>query len=63
MSRFTKTIALTLAASTALSTQAMAQDDTAASTADADMIIVTGTRATGANAAESAAPVLLLSSA
>ena len=61
MSRFTKTLALTLAASTALSTQAMAQDDTAAETADADMIIVTGTRATGANAAESAAPVLLLS--
>jgi iron complex outermembrane recepter protein len=64
MSRFSKTIAITLAASTALSTQAMAQTTPSAPTAEEvsqDMIIVTGTRATGANAAESAAPVLLLS--
>lgn len=61
MSRFTKTLALTLAASTALSTQAMAQDAAPTSSSDADMIIVTGTRAAGTNAAESAAPVLLLS--
>ncbi|MCL6251584.1 TonB-dependent receptor [Altererythrobacter sp. KTW20L] len=66
MSRFSKTLAVTFAASTALSTAlgapALAQDATpSAAETEGDMIIVTGTRATGTNAAESAAPVLLLS--
>ena len=63
MSRITRTTALIFLASTALSTTAMAQ--TTAENPEAaiedDFIIVTGTRAVGQAAAESAAPIQLLS--
>ena len=67
MSRFYKTLALTLAASTALSTPALAQDaPSAAPVTDGDVesgepIIVTGTRAAGLRADEAVAPIQLLS--
>jgi iron complex outermembrane receptor protein len=66
MSRITSTTAFLFLASTALSGTAMAQtaaeSDAAAETAlEGDVIIVTGTRAAGQVAAESAAPIQLLS--
>jgi iron complex outermembrane receptor protein len=68
MSRFSKTLAFTLAASTALSTPALAQDDPSAAAAPesesettSETIIVTGTRAAGLRADEAAAPIQLLS--
>ncbi|MES2699747.1 MAG: TonB-dependent receptor [Pseudomonadota bacterium] len=66
MSRITSTTAFLFLASTALSSTAMAQtaaeSDAAAETAlEGDVIIVTGTRAAGQVAAESAAPIQLLS--
>ncbi len=68
MSRFFKTFAFALTASTALSTPALAQDDPSAGPAavpaedpDAGAIIVTGTRAAGMRAEEAAAPIQLLS--
>lgn len=68
MSRISRTTVLALFASTALSTAAHAQTETADAlpqeTAAADEgqeIIVTGTRATGQRAADSAAPIQLLS--
>ncbi len=63
MSRIARPIALALLASTALSTTARAQDDTATTdaVAEAEVIIVTGTRAAGQIAADSAAPIQLLS--
>ena len=64
MSRFFKPVALILATSTALSTPAFAQDAAAemsAADANAEVIIVTGTRAGGMRAAEAAAPIQLLS--
>ncbi len=63
MSRITRTTALIFLASTALSTTAMAQsaDEEAEPALEGDVIIVTGTRAAGQAAAESAAPIQLLS--
>jgi iron complex outermembrane receptor protein len=68
MSRFSKTLALTLAASTALSTPALAQDDPSVAPAvdgevyeESEPIIVTGTRAAGLRADEAVAPIQLLS--
>ncbi len=66
MSRFSKSLAVTFAATTALSTvlanPALAQDaEPSAAEVEGDLIIVTGTRAAGTNTADSAAPVLLLS--
>lgn len=64
MSRFFKPVALILSASTALSTPAFAQDapeEMSAADANAEVIIVTGTRAGGMRAAEAAAPIQLLS--
>lgn len=65
MSRITRTTAFIFLASTALSSTAMAQDapaETAPEEAiEGDFIIVTGTRAVGQAAAESAAPIQLLS--
>jgi iron complex outermembrane receptor protein len=61
-SRTKQSLALVLLASTALSSTAMAQTtDSEAPAEDNSMIIVTGTRATGQMAAESAAPIQLLS--
>jgi iron complex outermembrane receptor protein len=67
MSRFSKSLAIALTASTALSTPVLAQDDpTAAAATDgaddgSEAIIVTGTRAAGLRAEEAAAPIQLLS--
>lgn len=64
MSRFFKPVALILATSTALTTPAFAQDapeEMSAADANAEVIIVTGTRAGGMRAAEAAAPIQLLS--
>ncbi|HEU4651749.1 MAG TPA: TonB-dependent receptor [Croceibacterium sp.] len=68
MSRFSKTLALALIASTALSTRALAQDDPTAAPAaapgedgESGTIIVTGTRAAGMRVEEAAAPIQLLS--
>jgi len=66
MARLSKTLALTLAASTALSTPALAQDDSAAASPtgneeEGEPIIVTGTRAAGLRADEAVAPIQLLS--
>jgi iron complex outermembrane recepter protein len=65
MSRITRTTAFIFLASTALSSTALAQDapaETAPEEAiEGDFIIVTGTRAVGQAAAESAAPIQLLS--
>ncbi|MEO5706327.1 MAG: TonB-dependent receptor [Alteraurantiacibacter sp.] len=66
MSRITRTTAFLFLATTALSSTAMAQSapesDAAAERAlEGDVIIVTGTRAAGQAAAESAAPIQLLS--
>ncbi|MXO71000.1 TonB-dependent receptor plug domain-containing protein [Alteraurantiacibacter buctensis] len=64
MSRITRTTAFIFLASTALSTTAMAQDAPEAAPEEAiegDFIIVTGTRAVGQAAADSAAPIQLLS--
>jgi iron complex outermembrane receptor protein len=67
MSRFSKSLALSLAASTALSTPAFSQDEPSEVLAadgeidEGDAIIVTGTRAGGLRAAESATPIQLLS--
>jgi iron complex outermembrane recepter protein len=64
MSRNLKPVALILAASTALSTPAFAQDapaEMSAAEAEGEVIIVTGTRAGGMRAAEAAAPIQLLS--
>lgn len=64
MSRITKTTAFIFLASTALSSTAMAQDAPESAPEEAiegDFIIVTGTRAVGQAAAESAAPIQLLS--
>ncbi len=61
-SRTTQSLAMLLLASTAMSTTAMAQDAPApVPVEDSSMIIVTGTRATGQMAADSAAPIQLLS--
>ena len=64
MPRFSKTLALTLVASTALSTPALAQDEPTAAPLpeeEGDPIIVTGTRAAGLRADEAVAPIQLLS--
>ena len=61
MPRLSKTLSIALFVTTALSTAAHAQD--AAPAPEGDDIIVTGTRASGMQAAESAAPVQLLSDA
>ena len=64
MSRFFKPVALILATSTALTTPVFAQDapaEMSAADANAEVIIVTGTRAGGMRAAEAAAPIQLLS--
>ena len=62
MSRIARTITLALATSTALSSTAYAQADTAATDepTQAEVIIVTGTRALGQSAAEAATPIQLL---
>jgi iron complex outermembrane recepter protein len=65
--RFSKSFALALVTSTALSTPALAQDDPSSAPAAAETedegnaIIVTGTRAAGMRAEEAAAPIQLLS--
>jgi iron complex outermembrane receptor protein len=71
MSRISKTFCTILLASSALSTAhaqsieapALAAEDSAADVAEGSEIIVTGTRAAGQQAAESAAPIQLLSEA
>ena len=60
MPRISKTLTIALFATTALSTAANAQDTTAPAD-EGEEIIVTGTRAVGTQAAESAAPIQLLS--
>jgi iron complex outermembrane receptor protein len=59
MSRHSKLLTTVLCATTALATPAFAQE--APDVAEGDAIIVTGTRAVGQTAAESAAPIQLLS--
>ena len=60
MPRISKSFTIALFATTALSTAANAQDTTAPAD-EGEEIIVTGTRAVGTQAAESAAPIQLLS--